>query len=184
MSQHEAFLKAMRVEPNDPFHETIYSDFLKEQGYDPPWPYLRIARLLAPHLHSSKQALALERDHDIGLFGVEILVSCSHLRALRQIYLSGRVIGWTKQGLPKRVKPNIGEDGVVLLVGSPLLAQIKRLDIRCNHVGERGVEALLQSPYLDGLECLDMDELPNCLPASAWDRLVARFGKRVRRTLS
>src|SRR5262249_50861692 len=127
MSQHEAFLKAMRVEPNDPFHVRIYCDFLRDEGYDPE-QVLPTARLLAEHLHSANQALSLPRFSQIGRFGVAVLVSCTHLTALREIYLPGRVVTWSAARRPAMVEPNIGQAGVILLAGSPLLEQIRCLD--------------------------------------------------------
>src|SRR5438105_3677694 len=180
MSQHEAFLKAIRVEPNDPFHERIYSDFLQEQGYDPPEPYLAIARLLAPHLHSARQILSLARHDRIGRFGVEVLVSCTRLDALREIYLPGRVVSWGPRRRPEQVEPNIGEEGVLLLAGSRLMRQIHTLDIRYNALSERAVAALVQSAYLDGVEKIDVDEPAPHLPASAWEQLAEHFGDRLR----
>jgi hypothetical protein len=178
MSQHEAFLKAIRVEPNDPFHERVYCDFLWDGGYDPE-QVLPTARLLAQHLHSAKQALYLPRYVQIGKFGVEVLVSCKHLRALREIRLPGRVVNWNAAQRPAQVQPNIGQDGVALLAISPLLAQIRWLDIRYNEVGESGVEALVSSPYLAELERLDVDEPADILPSAAWDRLLDHFGDRL-----
>ena len=178
MSQHEAFLKAIRVEPNDPFHERIYCDFLRDEGYDPE-QVLPTARLLAEHLHSAKQGLYLPRYVQIGKFGVEVLVSCQRLDALREIRLSGRVVQWSAARRPARVQPNIGQNGVALLVASPLLEQIRWLDIRYNELGEAGVEALVSSPYLAGLERLDVEEPADILPIAAWRRLVDHFGNRL-----
>jgi hypothetical protein len=178
MSQHEAFLKAIRVEPNDPFHATIYCDFLREEGYDPE-QVLPTARLLAEHLHSAKRALYLPRYAQIGRFGVEVLVSCKHLAALREIHLPGRVVSWNAGQRPAQVDPNIGQDGVILLAGSPLLEQIRWLDIRYNELGESGVEALVRSPYLAELERLDVDEPAHILPNAVWERLVDHFGDRL-----
>jgi hypothetical protein len=178
MSQHEAFLKAIRVEPNDPFHETVYCDFLRDDGYDPE-QVLPIARLLAEQLHSAKQALYLPRYVQIGKFGVEVLVSCKHLTALREIRLPGRVINWNTARRPTQVEPNIGPDGVILLAESPLLEQIRWLDIRFNALGESGVEALVRSPYLNRLAQLEVDEPADILPSAAWDRLLDHFGERL-----
>jgi hypothetical protein len=177
MSQHEAFLKAIRVEPNDPFHETVYCDFLRDEGYEPE-QVLPTARMLAQHLYSAKQALFLPWSR-IGKFGVEVLVSCRHLTALREIHLLGGVVKWDAARRPVQVEPNIGQDGVVLLARSPLLAQIRWLDIRYNELGEPGVEALLSSPHLAGLERLDVDEPANILSGAAWDRLQDHFGDRL-----
>jgi hypothetical protein len=178
MSYHEAFLKALRVEPNDPFHQAIYCDLLRDEGYDPE-QVLPIARLLAENLHSAKQALYLPRYVRIGKFGVEVLVSCKLLNALRGIYLPGRVLTRDAWKRPATVEPNIGQDGVILLARSRLLGQIRWLDIRYNGVGEDGVEALVSSPYLAGLERLDVDEPVGVLSESAWDRLEDHFGNRL-----
>ncbi len=177
MSQHEAFLKAIRVEPNDPFHETVYCDFLRDEGYEPD-DVLPIARRLAEYLHSAKQDLHLPYTR-IGKFGVEVLVSCRHLRALHEIRLPGRVLDWDAAHRPVRVEPNIGPEGVILLAGSPLLEQIRRLDIRYNELGESGVEALVHSPHVGGLERLDVDEPDDILSSAAWERLRDRFGDSV-----
>jgi hypothetical protein len=177
MSEHEAFLKAIRVEPNDPFHARVYCDFLRDEGYDPE-QVLPTARLLAEQLHSAKQSLHLPW-YMIGTFGVEVLVRCYHLRALREIHLPGRVVSWNPWKRPARVEPNIGQDGVVLLAGSMLLEQIRWLDLRYNELGEPGVEALVRSVYLVGLERLDVDEPTHILPDAAWERLVDRFGDRL-----
>jgi hypothetical protein len=181
MSQHEAFLKAIRVEPNDKFHERIYCDYLKDEGYDPPEPYLAIARLLAQYLYSSRQTLSLGRHEKIGKFGVAVIVSCTRLDALREIYLPGKVTNWTlRPRQPQEVEPNIGEDGVVLLVNSPLMEQISTLDLRYNQLSTRAVDALVRSPYLDLVEQLDIDEPYPYLSASDWARLVDHFGDRLR----
>jgi hypothetical protein len=181
MSQHEAFLKAIRVEPNDPFHQRIYCDFLRDEGRDPD-QFLPIARLLAEHLHSAKQNLYLPRYVQIGRFGVEVLISCTHLTALREIHLPGRrVVEGDTHLTTVRVEPNIGQDGVILLAGSPLLQQIRVLDVRYNALGPDAVDALVKSPWLGELERLDIDEPPNILPPAAWDRLMDHFGDRLRR---
>jgi hypothetical protein len=178
MSQHEAFLKAIRVEPNDPFHERVYHDFLLDGGYDPE-QVLPTARLLAEHLHSAKQSLALPRYVHIGKFGVEVLVSCKHLTALREVRLPGRVVTWDDAQRPLQVEPNIGQEGVALLAVSPLVEQVRWLDIRYNELGESGIEALVSSPYLARLERLDIDEPADVLPGAAWDRLLDYFGNRL-----
>jgi hypothetical protein len=182
MSQHEAFLKAIRVEPNDPFHERIYSDYLKDEGYDPPEPYLAVARLLAQHLYSSRRSLSLGCLDRIGKFGVAVIVGCTRLDALREIYLAGRVVSRVgRSGRPAEVEPNIGEDGAVLLVTSPLMRQIDTLDIRFNQLTARAVDALVRSPHLDGLRQLDLDEPAQYLSPDDWERLADHFGDRLRR---
>src|SRR4051794_22532486 len=134
MSQHEAFLKAIRVEPNDPFHQRIYGDYLRDEGFDPE-QVLPTARLLAEHLHSAKQTLYLPSYTPIGKFGVEVLISCSHLTALREICLRGWVVSRDAKGRPTQIEPNLDEDGVILLVGSALLEQVRYLDVRYNKLG-------------------------------------------------
>jgi hypothetical protein len=176
MSRHEAFLKAIRVEPNDPFHDRIYADFLLDEGYSPPEPYIRIARFLASHLHSSKRTLVLSHNDDIGLFGVEVLTSCSRLDALREIHLPGAWMG-------NRVVVNIGEAGVVRLVGSLLMRQITTLDVRFNRLGEAAVEALTASPWLGNLERLFVNEPDGSLTGEDWRRLEDHFGDRLRESL-
>jgi hypothetical protein len=185
MSQHEAFLKAIRVEPNDSFHERIYRDYLEEQGYDPPEPYLATARLLADHLHSARQVLSIGRHDRIGKFGAEVIVGCTRLDALREIYIPGRVVKWsslnTASRRPVEVEPNLGEDGAITLVNSPLMEQIRTLDLRYNHLGERAVETLLRAPYLDGLERLDLDEPDQFLTPEHFDQLEQHFAGALRR---
>jgi hypothetical protein len=182
MSQHEAFLKAIRVEPNDPFHQRIYCDYLRDEGRDPE-QFLPIARILAEHLHSAKQSLYLPRYIQIGRFGVEVLIGCTHLTALREIHLPGVVTVWNPSRRPAKVEPNIGQDGLVLLAGSSLLQQIRFLDVRYNALGQDAVDALVNSPYSSKLERLDVDEPANILPPEAWDKLMDHFGDRLRRTL-
>jgi hypothetical protein len=186
MNPHEAFLKAIRVEPNEPFHEQVYGDFLREEGYDPPDEYLRQARRLTDLLHSARRVFRLPHSELIGPFGLELLLSCRHLDAMRELHLTGYVIldSVRSRGRPQqvvRVVPNIGERGVVRLVQAPLIEQITLLDVRFNNLGEGAVDALVRAPGLRSLTELMVHEPERPFSADQWARLEDHFGERLKR---
>jgi uncharacterized protein (TIGR02996 family) len=93
-------------------------------------------------------------------------------------------------------RPCIGEAGVIRLARWPGLARVEVLDLRWNQVGERGVDALVHSPHLEGVRLLRLFEAtfttppfweqgmpyeltPSFTPA-ALAALHGRFGDRVR----
>jgi hypothetical protein len=178
VTPHEAFLKAIRVEPNDPLHERIYGDFLRDEGYDPPDEYIRQARALAPMLHSAKRSLIVPFRDPLGLFGLELLLSCRRLDAMQELYLAGRCA--TEDGA-LRVIPNIGERGVIRLIHAPLMEQITRLDVRFNNLRDEGVDALVAAPGLGCLQELLLEEPEHPFTADQWVRLEQRFCKRLKR---
>jgi hypothetical protein len=147
VSPHEAFLKAIRVNPNDPWHAQVYGDFLLDEGYDPPDEYIRQATHLADLLHSAKRSFR-PPSIPLGAFGLELLLNCRHLRAMRELYLAGRQVVGGRYGNSVRVEANIGEQGVIRLVHAPLIEQITHLDIRFNNLGEEAFQALANAPGL------------------------------------
>lgn len=75
-----------------------------------------------------------------------------------------------------------GDDGAALLAATPALASVAVLDISGCNVHEQGIEAILASPHLRGLEWLTVDA--NCIDEHGergqayWDELIARLAAR------
>src|SRR5439155_26181176 len=53
---------------------------------------------------------------------------------------------------------NVEDDGVRLLAGSPEAARLESVDLSLNRVEAGGWEALLNSPHLSGVRCLNVFE--------------------------
>jgi uncharacterized protein (TIGR02996 family) len=122
------------------------------------------------------------RGGQIGPDGVEALVESPYLASLETLDLSGRYVS-TPSGAPGQstsgAAPNIGDAGVVRLARCPGSEKLRVLVLVMNHLGDEGVRALAESPYLAGLQALHLEQGP---PASvaAHAALTARFGAVMR----
>lgn len=75
----------------------------------------------------------------------------------------------------------IGDDGAEVLAGAASLANLKNLEIGQNELGLRGLTAILASPYLGGVEELDLSDNR---PGGAWIVALASAGPRRLRRLT
>jgi hypothetical protein len=80
------------------------------------------------------------------------------------------------------VENQIGDEGASALAASPRISQLRQLNMGGCGIGEKGARALVASPYLNRLQWLNLYDTPIRLPqhGSTAERLVRRFGKRVR----
>ena len=141
MPSHEAFIKSIRMEPNEPFHEVIYGDFLRDEGYDPPDEFIRRARALAPLLHSAAREFRMPNRALIGAFGLEVLLSCTHLYRMRELHLMGyvsyeRVVEERRSRYVPRVVPNVAPIAAIADATSATIAG--RLRIRDASIRREG----------------------------------------------
>jgi Ran GTPase-activating protein (RanGAP) involved in mRNA processing and transport len=72
----------------------------------------------------------------------------------------------------------LGDAGVASLAAAPWASLLRRLYLGDNGIGEEGVEALVESPFLSGLT--DLDVRFEHLTDEAWFALRGRFGMAVR----
>jgi hypothetical protein len=152
-----------------------------------------------------------------GVAGARVLAGAPLLSRLRRLHLSHAVLGteglrtllqapgFKVQELNVRgarvptgagpdwdercgTSPNIGEAGVILLAQSSAAGSLRRLDVALNEIGAEGVQALVQSPYLEWIEQLNVYEAddpssfrsPPCsLAEEQIQALRHRFGDRV-----
>jgi hypothetical protein len=188
MSSHESFIKAIRVEPNEPFHERVYGDFLRDEGYDPPDDFIAQARELAPLLHASLRAFRMPNLRPLTPFGLEVLLGCTHLRALRELHLMGQALPvrtvYSPEDRSRRtiyhVVPNVGEAGLLRLARSPLIEQITYLDVRFNNLGAAAIAALASDPAFAMLDRLLVAEPEQALSQEQWAALRERYGDALR----
>jgi uncharacterized protein (TIGR02996 family) len=141
------------------------------------------------------------RGREAGSWIVEDLLACPHLGRLTSLDLSGNSIGpsglrrlldelsrfpWFegldlggRMGGPAIHHPivNIGREGIVLLANHPATARLRRIALSGNRLDAAGVAALIESPFLDQVERLEVGVLAD---ATAAERLQEHFGERVR----
>jgi uncharacterized protein (TIGR02996 family) len=153
-------------------------------------------RAAGAHALAAEPALAgvkrlLLDGNQIGDEGVRALVASPYTTALRVLDLSGckvwqggleALAAWP--GLSRlrelRLDRNSIRHGLVSLAASPGLAGLERLSLRHAELTDATVEALAESPHLDGLRELD---LTDCYLGAGPEglRLLRRFGERVKR---
>jgi uncharacterized protein (TIGR02996 family) len=98
----------------------------------------------------------------VGGDGLTALLRSPHF-ALTELDVSGTQC-WADAGHEDTVQggcilANVGHEGLVALAGEPAAARLKALDVSYNNLTHFGVQALLESPYLGGLEALFIDEI-------------------------
>ena len=67
----------------------------------------------------------------------------------------------------------IGDEGVIALANSPYLSGLRELSLGSNRIGDAGCRALATSPYLNNLACLILTDNPNTTAAGRlplWER--------------
>jgi uncharacterized protein (TIGR02996 family) len=117
----------------------------------------------------------------------EMLAGSPHLGGLRRLELSNNDLGpygaaQLGHGNPRPAHlglalNNLRAAGVEALLGTPLAAHLRSLDLSGNGIGDRGARALAESPYLGGLSYLYIN-LTALAPADQ-ARLRGRYGDRV-----
>jgi uncharacterized protein (TIGR02996 family) len=128
----------------------------------------------------------------LGPRGAQVLAAGQSLNNLASLNLHGSRIGpdglralldspWlprlTHLNLSGRTSPNLGNDGVVLLASSPRAARWTDLNLSHNGIQHSGFQALTDSPYLQGLHSLTIDE--DFIPRREAEILRARFGETI-----
>jgi uncharacterized protein (TIGR02996 family) len=105
---------------------------------------------------------------------------------LRRLARNRWPANWVGLSFNEEVRPWMHEQpyeassGVAAIVGVPQAAQLRELRFWGYSVGEGGVRALCESPFLDGLRVLGVSLVPIDGRHSPPDpRLVERFGKRL-----
>jgi hypothetical protein len=75
----------------------------------------------------------------------------------------------------RRTDPVVTLSGVRALAGCPAASRLRELDLTLNGLDDVAVRCLVESPYLRGLERLDVAR-GNRITASWWQRVLDRFG--------
>ena len=103
----------------------------------------------------------------MGNLGASVLANCPHLENLSELDLSGNNINdlampaLMDATLPalRRLKlrsNEFGDRGITLLARSGRLTRLQRLDLNWNRIGDAGLSALVRGQYLSSLEILDL----------------------------
>ncbi len=168
MSRDDAFLEAIRENPDDDVPRLIYADWLEEQG-DPRGEFVRVECALAsmpvkdgrrPALRARRQQLlAAHRDAWLGPlrplayhwefrrgFPEEVTADALHF-----VEHAGRIFAAAPVRLARLLH---GGMAVGALAGCRFLRRLHALHLTDNGLGNGGLRALLASPHLAGLRCL------------------------------
>lgn len=75
----------------------------------------------------------------------------------------------------RRTDPVVTLSGVLALAGCPAASRLKELDLTLNGLDDAAARCLVESPYLQGVERLEVAR-GNRISAGWWQRLIDRFG--------
>lgn len=114
--------------------------------------------------------LDLEKN-ELGDGDLEDLASSPHLGAMTTLLLWCNRIGdagvqaliaapWANLQRLDMSQNVVGDNGAIALAHSPMLRHLRRLDLAGNHVGDSGAEALARSPFAENLEILELRNNP------------------------
>jgi uncharacterized protein (TIGR02996 family) len=135
------------------------------------------ARALAGAEHLGRLRALRLHGAEVGPAGGVALVESPRLPRLEALDLTGR---YSSQPVgSSRDVPNIDEAGVVRLALCPGAARLRVLMLAHNRLGDEGLRALSDSPYLGGLQALYL-EFTEQMSAPARNVLEARFGGAIR----
>jgi uncharacterized protein (TIGR02996 family) len=117
----------------------------------------------------------------IGAEALDTLLSAPQF-AVRELGLRGRFEPEFDGALyysEAHTVPCIGSGGVVVLARSVAVSDLACLDLVYNNLDMPAIEALLQSPHLDGVGRLVLGEFENAVFEAHKDELQTRFGTRL-----
>jgi uncharacterized protein (TIGR02996 family) len=125
------------------------------------WPEGLRRFLTSPHL-GGLATLRLSSNRNLGNAGIRALIGTASLTALEELDVSG----WgTWPGYDDN-QP-VESEGVEALAAWPGLAAVRTLKLSSNQVGQKGLRALLHSPYVGALKELSMRSCRLDGPAAA-----------------
>ena len=126
----------------------------------------------------------------VGVFGgritsaepFDVLFGLSAFARVTELDLEGEIVEETESSFADLVtyhlEPVITTAAVAALAQHRGVRRITSLDLRNNELDNDAARALVKSPYLDNLECLQLLE-GNRLRGKVWQQVIERFGEDV-----
>jgi uncharacterized protein (TIGR02996 family) len=171
VTDEDAFLEAIRAEPDDDAPRLVFADWLEEQG-DPRAEFIRVqCELARPGLERRRRAELASRERALrqryeqewlGPLRQLGIPAWFHRGLVEEVFLSApRFLEeaealFRAAPLVRSVRLHKAEGRVAALAESPHLARLDFLNLYCNEIGPEGAALLARSPHLKHLSALDL----------------------------